>query len=96
MSDLKILASNLERVHCYEIKFIGPFSSPSPLRPLQNPSRKDLNVQMMMEIESALVTAEVIRSPCIYIRPEVDKATANKIKDIISNHQVEICGKFVS
>ncbi|XP_045518037.1 SWI/SNF complex subunit SMARCC2 isoform X2 [Pieris brassicae] len=57
----------------------------------KNPSRKDLNVQMMMEIESALLTAEVIRSPCIYIRPEVDKATANKVKDIISNHQVEIC-----
>ncbi|CAK1545563.1 unnamed protein product [Leptosia nina] len=57
----------------------------------KNPSRKDLNVQMMMEIESALLTAEIIRLPCIYIRPDVDKATANKIKDIISNHQVEIC-----
>ncbi|XP_045504306.1 SWI/SNF complex subunit SMARCC2 isoform X3 [Colias croceus] len=57
----------------------------------QNPSRKDLNVQMMMEIETALLSAEIIRSPCIYIRPEVDKATANKVKDIISNHQVEIC-----
>ncbi|XP_050672537.1 SWI/SNF complex subunit SMARCC2 isoform X2 [Leptidea sinapis] len=57
----------------------------------QNPSRKDLNVQMMMEIESALLSAEIIRSPCIYIRPEVDKTTANKVKDIISNHQVEIC-----
>ncbi|XP_032522176.2 SWI/SNF complex subunit SMARCC1 isoform X2 [Danaus plexippus] len=57
----------------------------------KNPSRKDLNVQMMMEIESALLTAELLRSPCIYIRPDVDKATANKIKDIIVNHQGEIC-----
>ncbi|XP_064074057.1 SWI/SNF complex subunit SMARCC2 isoform X3 [Vanessa tameamea] len=57
----------------------------------QNPSRKDLNVQMMMEIESSLLGAEVIRSPCIFIRPEVDKATANKVKDIIVNHQGEIC-----
>ncbi|XP_064074056.1 SWI/SNF complex subunit SMARCC2 isoform X2 [Vanessa tameamea] len=57
----------------------------------KNPSRKDLNVQMMMEIESSLLGAEVIRSPCIFIRPEVDKATANKVKDIIVNHQGEIC-----
>ncbi|KPJ10736.1 SWI/SNF complex subunit SMARCC2 [Papilio machaon] len=57
----------------------------------KNPSRKDLNVQMMMEIESALMSAEVIRSPCVYIRPDVDKATANKVKDIVSNHQGEIC-----
>ncbi|XP_013147618.1 PREDICTED: SWI/SNF complex subunit SMARCC2 isoform X3 [Papilio polytes] len=57
----------------------------------KNPSRKDLNVQMMMEIESALMGAEIIRSPCVYIRPEVDKATANKVKDIVSNHQGEIC-----
>ncbi|XP_028025349.1 SWI/SNF complex subunit SMARCC2 isoform X2 [Bombyx mandarina] len=57
----------------------------------QNPSRKDLNVQMMMEIESALLGADVIRSPCVYIRSEVDKATANKVKDIVVNHQGEIC-----
>lgn len=69
-------------------------SPPSPLTPLQNPSRKDLNVQMMMEIESALVAAEVIRTPCVYIRPEVDKATANKVKDIVSHHQGDICGTY--
>ncbi|XP_035453405.1 SWI/SNF complex subunit SMARCC2 isoform X2 [Spodoptera frugiperda] len=57
----------------------------------QNPSRKDLNVQMMMEIESSLLGAEVIRSPCVFIRPDVDKATANKVKDIVGNHQGEIC-----
>ncbi|XP_026332179.1 SWI/SNF complex subunit SMARCC2 isoform X2 [Hyposmocoma kahamanoa] len=57
----------------------------------QNPSRKDLNVQMMMEIESALVSAELIRSPCVFIRPDVDKSTANKVKDIVVNHQGEIC-----
>ncbi|KAJ8711775.1 hypothetical protein PYW08_008729 [Mythimna loreyi] len=57
----------------------------------KNPSRKDLNVQMMMEIESSLLGADIIRSPCVFIRPEVDKATANKIKDIVVNHQGEIC-----
>ncbi|CAB3233401.1 unnamed protein product [Arctia plantaginis] len=57
----------------------------------QNPSRKDLNVQMMMEIDSSLLSAEVIRTPCVYIRPEVDKSTANKVKDIVVNHQGEIC-----
>lgn len=50
---------------------------------------------MMMEIESSLLGAEVIRSPCVFIRPEVDKATANKVKDIIVNHQGEICGKKI-
>lgn len=48
---------------------------------------------MMMEIESALVSAELIRSPSVFIRPDVDKATANKVKDIVVNHQGEICGK---
>ncbi|XP_039759766.1 SWI/SNF complex subunit SMARCC2 isoform X2 [Pararge aegeria] len=57
----------------------------------QNPSRKDLNVQMMMDIESSLLSAEVIRSPCVFIRSDVDKATANKVKDIIVNRQGEIC-----
>lgn len=68
-------------------------SLPSPHCPLQNPSRKDLNVQMMMEIESALLGAEAIRSPCVYIRPDIDKAVANKVKDIVVNHQGEICGE---
>ncbi|KAH9642718.1 hypothetical protein HF086_002988 [Spodoptera exigua] len=58
----------------------------------KNPSRKDLNVQMMMEIEYSLLGAEVIRAPCVFIRPDVDKATANKVKDIVGNHQGEICG----
>ncbi|KOB77929.1 Uncharacterized protein OBRU01_01454 [Operophtera brumata] len=44
----------------------------------KNPSRKDLNVQMMLEIESSLLGAELIRTPCVFIRAEVDKATANK------------------
>lgn len=57
----------------------------------QNPSRKDLNVQMMMEIESSLLGAEIIRSPAVFIRPDVDKATANKVKDIVVNHQGDIC-----
>ncbi|XP_047995690.1 SWI/SNF complex subunit SMARCC2 [Leguminivora glycinivorella] len=57
----------------------------------KNPSRKDLNVQMMMEIESSLLGAEVVRSPSVFIRPDVDKATANKVKDIVVNRQGEIC-----
>ncbi|XP_052754029.1 SWI/SNF complex subunit SMARCC2 [Galleria mellonella] len=56
----------------------------------KNPSRKDLNVQMMMEIESSLSTAEIVRTPCVYIRPDVDKATVNKIKEIIGHHG-DIC-----
>ncbi|CAG9112898.1 unnamed protein product [Plutella xylostella] len=60
-----------------------------PARP--NPSRKDLNVQMMMEIETALLQADAMKFPIVFIRPDVDKATANKVKDIIENHHGEIC-----
>ncbi|KAG7309304.1 hypothetical protein JYU34_005246 [Plutella xylostella] len=57
----------------------------------KNPSRKDLNVQMMMEIETALLQADAMKFPIVFIRPDVDKATANKVKDIIENHHGEIC-----
>jgi SWI/SNF related-matrix-associated actin-dependent regulator of chromatin subfamily C len=45
---------------------------------------------MLVEIESCLIDAEIFRLPTIYIRPEVDRALASKIREIITNHQAEI------
>lgn len=56
----------------------------------QNPVRKDPNIHMLMEIDTALLEAECLRMPICYIRPEVDKSLSLKVKEIISNHQGEI------
>lgn len=45
---------------------------------------------MFTEIEQALMEAECMRMPICFIRPEVDKALAIKIKETITNHQGEI------
>ncbi|XP_055614673.1 SWI/SNF complex subunit SMARCC2 isoform X2 [Uranotaenia lowii] len=51
---------------------------------------KDPIIQMLLDMETALIEAECMRLPIVYIRPEVDKATANRITDIITNHQGEM------
>uniref|UniRef100_A0A6B2E628 Putative chromatin remodeling factor subunit n=1 Tax=Phlebotomus kandelakii TaxID=1109342 RepID=A0A6B2E628_9DIPT len=56
----------------------------------KNTSRKDPNTQMLVEIETALIEAECLRLPVVYIRPDVDKALASKVKDIITKHQGEL------
>uniref|UniRef100_A0A1B0DH08 Uncharacterized protein n=2 Tax=Phlebotomus papatasi TaxID=29031 RepID=A0A1B0DH08_PHLPP len=56
----------------------------------KNTSRKDPNTQMLVEIETALIEAECLRLPVVYIRPDVDKALAAKVKDIIMKHQGEL------
>uniref|UniRef100_A0A182FAB0 Chromatin remodeling factor subunit n=1 Tax=Anopheles albimanus TaxID=7167 RepID=A0A182FAB0_ANOAL len=56
----------------------------------KNPMRKDPIGQMVLDIETALIEAECMRLPMVYIRPEVDRATASKINDIVTNHQGEI------
>jgi SWI/SNF related-matrix-associated actin-dependent regulator of chromatin subfamily C len=45
---------------------------------------------MMLEIESCLIDAEIFRLPIIFIRPEVDRALAAKIREIITNHQADL------
>lgn len=44
----------------------------------------------MLEIESSLIDAEIFRLPMIFIRPEVERALAAKIREIITNHQAEL------
>lgn len=50
---------------------------------------------MLMEIEAALLEAECLRLPAIYIRSDVDKQLVNKIKDLVTSHQGEIVGKLI-
>lgn len=56
----------------------------------KNTMRKDPNVQMLMEIESALIETECLHLPVVFIRPDVDKALATKVKDIVQGHQGDI------
>lgn len=45
---------------------------------------------MMLEIESCLIDAEIFRLPIIFIRPDVERPLASKIREIITNHQAEL------
>lgn len=56
----------------------------------KNPGRKDPNVPMLLEIDTALLEAECMRMPVCFVRPDVDKALETKIRDIIMNHQAEL------
>lgn len=46
----------------------------------------------MMEIETGLLEAECMRLPAVFIRPDVDRATAARIREVIVSHQGDICG----
>lgn len=53
-------------------------------------SRKDPNIQMLEVIERALIESECFRLPIVYVRPDVDKQLAAKLRSIIDSHQGEI------
>ncbi|XP_073832088.1 SWI/SNF- related protein mor isoform X2 [Musca autumnalis] len=56
----------------------------------KNPNRKDPNVQLLIDIEQALIEADLYRIPYIYIRPEVDKQLATRLREILAIRRVEI------
>lgn len=53
-------------------------------------SKKDPIYQMLQEIQETLEDANLWKIPIIFIRPEVDRSLASKIRDIITNHSGEI------
>ncbi|XP_014665929.1 PREDICTED: SWI/SNF complex subunit SMARCC2-like [Priapulus caudatus] len=53
----------------------------------QSPSRMDRNVEMLMNIEKALLQNKLLTLPCIYIRSDVDKALVGTLKDIVIRHK---------
>ncbi|XP_044314545.1 SWI/SNF complex subunit SMARCC2 isoform X2 [Drosophila rhopaloa] len=56
----------------------------------KNPTRKDPNIQLLIEIEQALVEADLYRIPYIYIRPEIEKGFEGRLREILDNRRVEI------
>ncbi|XP_067645841.1 SWI/SNF complex subunit SMARCC2 isoform X2 [Eurosta solidaginis] len=56
----------------------------------KNPPRKDPNIQLLIDIEQALVEANLYRIHYIYIRPEVSKDLAQRLRDILITRRVEI------
>lgn len=53
-------------------------------------ARKDPNIQMLEVIETALIETECFRLPVVYVRPDVEKPLAAKLRAIIASHQGEI------
>lgn len=45
---------------------------------------------MLMYIENTLSTIEAIRFPVVFIRPEVDKSLASRVREVVTNHQGEL------
>lgn len=72
-----------------------PFSSRATWQEIRlsigkNPTRKDPNIQLLIEIEQALVEADLYRIPYIYIRPEIEKTVESRLREILDNRRVEI------
>lgn len=47
----------------------------------------DRTMEMLMAAERALVQNRCMTIPCIYVRPDVDKSTAAKVKEVVRRHQ---------
>lgn len=52
----------------------------------------DRNVEMFMNVEKALVQNKCLTMPSVFIRPDVDKSNAVRVKDIIKRHQGTVTG----
>ncbi|XP_015108391.1 SWI/SNF complex subunit SMARCC2 [Diachasma alloeum] len=50
-------------------------------------SRLDRIIEMMRVAERALIENRCLSVPCIYVRPEVEKSTAAKVKESVRRHQ---------
>lgn len=48
--------------------------------------RMDGNVEMFMQIQKSLVQTRVMIQPAIFLRPDIDKITTVKLKDIVKRH----------
>ncbi|XP_046624389.1 SWI/SNF complex subunit SMARCC2 isoform X1 [Neodiprion virginianus] len=50
-------------------------------------SRMDRAIEMLVAAERALVQNRCMTVPCVYVRPDVDKNTASKVKEVVKRHQ---------
>lgn len=56
----------------------------------QSRKDKDPNIQLLVDIETALIEGECLRLPVAFIRAEVDNDVREKITAIVTSHQGEI------
>lgn len=54
---------------------------------LQSGSRTDRTVDMLMAAERALIQNRCMTVPSVFVRPDVDKNTATKVKEMVRKHQ---------
>ena len=52
----------------------------------------DRNVEMFMAVEKALIQNKCLTLPIVYVRPDVEKNTSVKVKDIVKRHQGTVTG----
>ncbi|KAK7864658.1 hypothetical protein R5R35_012427 [Gryllus longicercus] len=74
---------------CHILATVYKFKSDQGWRrfDFQSPSRMDRNVEMFMNVEKVLIQNKCLIMPVVYVRSEVEKTVANKIKDTIKRHQ---------
>ncbi|XP_058824076.1 SWI/SNF complex subunit SMARCC1 isoform X2 [Topomyia yanbarensis] len=75
---------------CHILATMYRYKSEQRWRKFDFTVNKDPVIQMLLDMETALIEAECMRLPIVYIRPEVDKTTANRITDIVTCHQGEM------
>lgn len=84
-----IFFSSVLRVH-YHILYLNNAKSLNfnfSLSMLQSGSRMDRAIEMLVAAERALVQNRCLTIPCVYVRPDVDKTTASKVKEVVRRHQ---------
>lgn len=47
----------------------------------------DRAIEMLVAAERALVQNRCLTIPCVFVRPDVDKATSTKVKEVVRRHQ---------
>lgn len=63
---------------------------------LQSPSRLERNIEMIGQVEKALISGKMYAAPTVFVRSDVDKATAQKVKEMVKKHQGNVTGNFLS
>ncbi|OXU23978.1 hypothetical protein TSAR_004197 [Trichomalopsis sarcophagae] len=49
--------------------------------------RTDRMIEMLVAIERALIQSRCLTVPCVFVRSDVDKPTAAKVKEVVRRHQ---------
>lgn len=74
---------------CHILATVYKFKSEQGWRrfDFQGPSRMDRNVEMFMNVEKVLLQNKCVTMPIIFVRSDVEKSVATRVKDIVKRHQ---------